>query len=215
MSIEIDRRIPVGVCETQPLMVEGLRSVLAQSSVYRVSSGAPTLEEASRQIFGAPPRIMIIDKSFGMPAVLDWLARIRGRVPTLPVVWGTLMTESEALRLLKCGAKGILRKTAPPATVLACLDGVLSGSTWMEEALFREHHRNSASPAGLTVREQQVLALIEQGLRNKEIAQQLGIRPGTVKIHLKHIFEKTGIRGRYGLAISGLRNREFATALTA
>src|SRR5450759_4765593 len=40
-----------------------------------------------------------------------------------------------------------------------------------------------------------------------DIAARLGIRPGTVKIHLKHIFEKTGIRGRYGLALSGLREK--------
>jgi DNA-binding NarL/FixJ family response regulator len=51
------------------------------------------------------------------------------------------------------------------------------------------------------------MELVEQGLRNKDIASELGIRPGTVKIHLKHIFEKTGIRGRYGLALSGLAAR--------
>jgi len=48
---------------------------------------------------------------------------------------------------------------------------------------------------------------VEQGFKNKEIATELGIRPGTVKIHLKHIFEKTGVRGRYGLALSGLKDR--------
>jgi DNA-binding NarL/FixJ family response regulator len=49
--------------------------------------------------------------------------------------------------------------------------------------------------------------MVEQGFKNKDIALALGIRPGTVKIHLKHIFEKTGIRGRYGLAISSLKDR--------
>ena len=52
-----------------------------------------------------------------------------------------------------------------------------------------------------------MLQLVEQGFKNKEIALELGIRPGTVKIHLKHIFEKTGVRGRYGLALSGLKER--------
>jgi DNA-binding NarL/FixJ family response regulator len=59
----------------------------------------------------------------------------------------------------------------------------------------------------LTERERQVLTLVEQGLKNKEIAADLGIRPGTVKIHLKHIFEKTGVHGRYGLALNGMRQR--------
>jgi two-component system nitrate/nitrite response regulator NarL len=51
------------------------------------------------------------------------------------------------------------------------------------------------------------MELVERGLKNKDIGESLGIRTGTVKIHLKHIFEKTGIRGRYGLAISGLKEK--------
>lgn len=51
------------------------------------------------------------------------------------------------------------------------------------------------------------MELVERGLKNKDIASELGIRIGTVKIHLKHIFEKTGIRGRYGLALSGLKEK--------
>ena len=54
---------------------------------------------------------------------------------------------------------------------------------------------------------EEVLDLVEQGMKNKDIAGQLGIRPGTVKIHLKHIFEKTGIHGRYGLALNGLKEK--------
>ena len=53
---------------------------------------------------------------------------------------------------------------------------------------------------------------MEQGFKNKDIATDLGIRPGTVKIHLKHIFEKTGVRGRYGLALKGLRDRGLISA---
>jgi len=82
----------------------------------------------------------------------------------------------------------------------------------MEDAVFREIGRTDRYPRSeLTAREQQVLELVEQGFKNKEIAQDLGIRPGTVKIHLKHIFEKTGVRGRYGLALNGLKERGVVT----
>lgn len=78
----------------------------------------------------------------------------------------------------------------------------------MEDCVFRDGGRQDRYPRSeLTSREQQVLELVEQGFKNKEIANELGIRPGTVKIHLKHIFEKTGVRGRYGLALTGLRER--------
>ena len=59
------------------------------------------------------------------------------------------------------------------------------------------------SHSALTARERQVFELVEQGLTNKEAAKALRIQPGTVKIHLKHIFEKTGVRGRYSLALAG------------
>ena len=118
------------------------------------------------------------------------------------------MTEAEALRLLQAGARGIVRKTAEIASLLACLRTVASGRSWMEDCVFRDSLRpDRHARSELTPREHQVLELVEQGSKNKEIALELGIRPGTVKIHLKHIFEKTGVRGRYGLAINGLRDK--------
>ena len=68
-------------------------------------------------------------------------------------------------------------------------------------------------PSALTPRETQVMDLVERGFKNKDIGQDLGIRTGTVKIHLKHIFEKTGIRGRYGLALSGLKHKGLLAAV--
>jgi DNA-binding CsgD family transcriptional regulator len=76
-----------------------------------------------------------------------------------------------------------------------------------------EHPPRPLPRSGLTGgREQQVLELVEQGLKNREIARELGIRPGTVKIHLKHIFEKTGVRGRVGLAINGMKEKALDAA---
>jgi len=87
----------------------------------------------------------------------------------------------------------------------------------MEDDLAREAERPvRLAHSPLTTRELQVMELVERGMKNKDIAGELGIRTGTVKIHLKHIFEKTGIRGRYGLALSGLKEKGLLVpALTA
>jgi DNA-binding NarL/FixJ family response regulator len=118
------------------------------------------------------------------------------------------ITESEALRFLQAGARGILRRTAEPETMLKCLLAVTSGSTWMEDGIF-ETADNALEPrrSRLTAREHQIAELVEQGLRNRDIGRTLGIQTGTVKIHLKHIFEKTGVHGRYSLALTGLREK--------
>ena len=210
-------RLPVAVCETQPLTVEGLRSTFAVSHLFTLCDAVTSLEEAARLVITTSPRILILDKALGGPAVLEWVARMTKICPaTSIVIWGSSVSESEALRYLKMGAKAIVRKTADVGTILACLETVGQGSTWMDDSLFGEvmpvarQHR-----LDLTAREQQVLELVEQGLRNKEIARELGIRPGTVKIHMKHIFEKTGVHGRYGLALSGLRERTTPQLMTA
>ena len=141
--------------------------------------------------------------------VLEYLNELKMmKLSPAIVVWVVSVTEPEALRFLQSGAHGIVRKTADLSTLLTCLRTVAGGSGWMEDSVFRDSIRTEHYPRSeLTPREQQVLELVEQGFKNKEIALELGIRPGTVKIHLKHIFEKTGVRGRYGLALSGLKER--------
>jgi two-component system, NarL family, nitrate/nitrite response regulator NarL len=199
----------VVVCDTQPITAEGLRTLLAAAGDLEFLAALNTLEAATQLITARPPDLVIVDKGFGMRIVLDWIhdLKMADAVPAV-IVWGVSMTEAEALRLLQAGAKGIVRKTAVLESVLACLRTVASGRSWMEDCVFRDSGRQERYPRSeLTPREHQVLEMVEQGFKNKEIALELGIRPGTVKIHLKHIFEKTGVRGRYGLAISGLKER--------
>jgi DNA-binding NarL/FixJ family response regulator len=199
----------VVVCDTQPITAEGLRTLLATAGDLEFLAALNTLEAATQLVTARPPDVVIVDKGFGMRIVLDWIHDLKlAEAAPAVTVWGVSMTEAEALRLLQAGAKGIVRKTADMASILSCLRTVASGRSWMEDCVFRDSARQERYPRSeLTPREHQVLEMVEQGFKNKEIALELGIRPGTVKIHLKHIFEKTGVRGRYGLAISGLKER--------
>jgi two-component system nitrate/nitrite response regulator NarL len=199
----------VVVCDTQPISAEGLRTLLAAAGDLEFLASLNSLETATQLVTLKRPDMVIVDKGFGMRIVLDWIhdLKLAAAAPAV-TVWGVSMTEAEALRLLQAGAKGIVRKTADLNSILSCLRAVASGRSWMEDCVFRDTGRSERYPRSeLTPREHQVLEMVEQGFKNKEIALELGIRPGTVKIHLKHIFEKTGVRGRYGLAINGLNER--------
>ena len=211
LDTKVDAKAPktVAVCDTQPVTAEGIRTLLTGNPELRFQQMAESLGAVLDLARRHTPDVIVVDKAFGIQAVLEWLSEIRGVAPnTGVVIWGVSVTEAEALRFLQAGARGILRKTAGVSSVLACLRTVADGRSWMEDAVFRDSARADKYPRSeLTAREQQVLELVEQGFKNKEIALDLGIRPGTVKIHLKHIFEKTGVRGRYGLALSGLKDR--------
>ncbi len=204
--------IGVSVCDTQPATIEGVRNILSSYPDLKFVEGTSSLNRAmeiARENVGG---VLIVDKAFGIQGILEWMA-VSARPSSQGmgiaiVIWGVSITEAEALRFLQAGARGILRKTAAASTILACLRTVAAGRSWMEDCVFRDPARSDRYPRSeLTAREQQVLELVEQGCKNKEIAGELGIRPGTVKIHLKHIFEKTGIRGRYGLALNGWKDR--------
>lgn len=207
------------VCDSQPITAAGVRALLGTLPDFEVLEEAASLAQGRERVRRDQPSLVILDKALGMQAVLEWITdlkltaarRIAAGEPNLApsvVVWGVSMTESEALRFLQAGAKGIIRKTANAKALLSCLRTVAAGRNWMEDSVFREAARQERyQRSELTAREAQVMELVEQGLKNREIARELGIRPGTVKIHLKHIFEKTGVRGRYGLALTGMREK--------
>jgi DNA-binding NarL/FixJ family response regulator len=196
----------VAVCATEPIAIEGLRSLLESAEGLRVVSTETALAGGLDAVKQLRPTILVLDKAFGPRAVMDCPAALRkADCETAIIVWGASFPEAEALRFLQAGAAGVLRKTARLDVLLTCLRTVARGATWMEEVVRDPEHRRAHS--ALTTRELQVMELVERGMKNKDIGESLGIRTGTVKIHLKHIFEKTGIRGRYGLALSGLKEK--------
>jgi DNA-binding NarL/FixJ family response regulator len=176
-----------------------------------VEAATESGSDAAAAVAAVPERIdaIVIDKGLGFAGVMDLLQKLTGSSdPTPVVVWGAAVSEAEALRLLQAGARGILRRTSESGTLLTCLRAVTSGGTWMEDGIFGSTEKLfNPKRSQLTNRESQVVVLVEKGLRNRDIARLLGIQTGTVKIHLKHIFEKTGVRGRYGLAFTGLQNK--------
>ncbi len=199
----------LAVCDTEPIAIEGLRSLLQSSDTLRVVAAETSLVDGMDAVRHLKPSLFLLDKAFGIHAVMNLLKALRENgAGTSAIIWSGSFSGSEALRFLQAGAAGVVRKTAPVQTLMTCIHTVAGGNTWMEEDMLGEMERPIRSGRfPLTVRELQVMELVERGMKNKDIALELGIRTGTVKIHLKHIFEKTGIRGRYGLALSALKEK--------
>jgi DNA-binding NarL/FixJ family response regulator len=206
VSRELNARKLVVACESQPLMMEGLRTLLRDCVDLKFAGGASTIAAGIEIVRAIRPAVVIIDKALGYQAIADWLQALKGS-GTAAVVWGSGIGNAEALRFVQAGVRGVVQKNSELESILACLRAVSEGSNWMADTILQTSPRPARSRSSLTPREAQIVELVEKGMRNKEIATRLGIQTGTVKIHLKHIFEKTGCRGRYGLALSGLREK--------
>lgn len=209
MALSTFERKRVSVCESQPLLIRGLKSLLEDTEDLHLHSQHVGVSEWMVSPSTEHTDVLIVEKGSGADLALDSIARIPSGSPRARVVvWGVSIHEAEALRYLQAGARGIVQKSADLDSVLACIRTVANGGTWMQDSVFGDRlHAIEAPRSELTPREQQVLELVEQGMKNREIALELGISPGTVKIHLKHIFEKTGIHGRHGLALTVLRQK--------
>ncbi len=170
---ENSRKKTVVVCDTQPITAEGLRNLLASSPNLEFLGTVSSLEAAMECVRSKSPDLMILDKGFGMRAVLDWIHELKlSDASPAVTVWGVSMTEAEALRLLQAGARGIVRKTADLGSLMTCLENVAAGRSWMEECVFRESARQDGYPRSeLTPREHQVLGIGGAGL------QEQGDRP--------------------------------------
>src|SRR5436853_6009509 len=120
------------------------------------------------------------------------------------VLWVHTISTELAFQAMGLGVRGILRKTLPTDLLVKCLEKVQEGELWFEKALTDSFL--SAKRIALTQREGQLVSLLSQGLKNKEIATALLISEGTVKVYLSRLFQKLGVKDRFELALYGLKN---------
>ena len=151
------------------------------------------------------PDVLLVDHSAGLKMVFQFVSDVRNTWPKCqPVLWVNDLAEIDCFRALQVGARGVLKKTLPVSAIPECLNAVANGEIWIEGSVEQTapgfERRN---PPRLTPREREIVKQVCAGLKNKEIAGTLSITAGTVKVHLMHIFEKTGVKDRFELAIHG------------
>lgn len=201
-------RLTVFACESQPIVLEGLEKVLAACDDLEYVGGTSQLADALDVLRRRQPNILLIGQGAGLKVVFQFISDVRN-TSTLcqPVLWVNDLAEIDCFRALQLGARGILKKTLAIPALLDCLRAVGRGDVWIEGTLSDQvvGAIDRRSAPRLTPREKEIVHHVCAGLKNKEIAEALQITAGTVKVHLMHIFEKTGVKDRFELAVHGRR----------
>jgi two-component system nitrate/nitrite response regulator NarL len=188
-------------------MIRTALDVLLRDTSYELAGTAGTGEAALAELERLDPEILLLDLQMPGGNGMDVLRQVRARKKAVKVILLTAAIDDHMLleaRALK--VNGMVLKNSDPAYLLECLDSVRHGRTWIDPELteraaeLARAGKRSAHRA-LAPRERQLVDFVRRGLRNREIAEQLGVTEGTVKAYLHAIFEKLGVSSRTELAI--------------
>jgi len=186
-------------------MIAAALDVLLRGSDYELVGRARSGADALTQVQRHKPHLLLLDVNMPDGSGLDVLRQLRGvrRAPAV-ILLTAGMDDTQILTADKLGPDGMVLKTSDPALLLECMDQVRNGEKWVdpeiEERTRQVKERASRAPS-LTPRERELIELVRRGMRNRDIAAQLGVTEGTVKVYLHAIFDKLGVDNRTELAM--------------
>jgi two-component system, NarL family, nitrate/nitrite response regulator NarL len=198
--------ISIFAFESQPITVRGLRAFADEEHEISFAGSAASSTEALDRMRELPSDIVLVDQSAGLRTALQFVSDLRQISPrSNAILWVHEQSEIDGFRAIQMGVRAVLRKTVALDTLLECVRTVAAGNIWMEQSADSDQQSSLRPAPKLTPREREIASCVCKGMRNREIAERLTITPGTVKVHLMHIFEKTGVKDRFELAIHGRR----------
>jgi DNA-binding NarL/FixJ family response regulator len=152
------------------------------------------------------PDIIILAENIVPREIVKTVLRLRACHGSVAIIF--LLEDRDAIRaadLPDLNVEGVLFSSACARSVIDCVESVCHGRKWVDPILLRDlamAERPSRIASVLTSREAEVAYLVSRGLRNKEIARELHLSEGTVKMYLHHIYEKLCLSSRMELALS-------------
>jgi two-component system nitrate/nitrite response regulator NarP len=197
------------LADDHPLVLSGIETVLRETRfevVTTVDNGNAVLESIPQ----VEPEILIMDLRMPGRSGLDVLRTLRQRGDSrLIVILTAHVNDRDLVEALQLGVNGLLLKDSAPGLLLTCLEQLCRGQRWIDKALLERgleltlsgNGGGSGSLTSLTPRENAIARLIAKGMRNKEVASELELTEGTVKVWLHRIYEKLGVNNRTELAL--------------
>lgn len=187
----MNRRNRLLIVDDHPLFVTALRQVLAEISPESEVTVAGSLSAARRTVeTQTRPHMVLLDLNLpDSPGsqTLRQLPEIFGSIPV--VIISSLDDPQRRQQALVAGARAFISKSEKPEKIMAALSDLLTGRTPALQV-------TAPITNDLSTRQQEVMELVAAGKSNKEIARDLGMALGTVKVHLREIFERLGARNR-------------------
>ena len=196
--------ISVALVEDSELMRRNLERLLRRARGIDCVGVCASAEDALAQLPAARPEVVLMDINLPGLSGIDCTARLRQLLPATQIIMLTVYEDTASIfSALKAGAVGYLLKRSLPGEILDAVTTVRNGGAPMTSEIARKIVMTFQSPApaaadasSLTTREQEILEQLSCGKVSKEIADHLGISYHTVRVHLKHIYEKLHVRSR-------------------
>lgn len=205
-----EKKSTILLVDDHPLLRKGLKQLLSFDNELEViaeaSSGVEAIEIADRE----DPDLIILDLNMQGMDGLETLSKLRDNGVTSRIIMLTVSdADEDVLAAISQGADGYLLKDTDPDLLLEQIKQSLTGKMVLSEAvtqvLAAAIRRPTVRPASeldsLTGREVEILHCIAKGMSNKVIARELDISDGTVKVHVKHLLKKLGLRSRVEAAV--------------
>jgi two-component system nitrate/nitrite response regulator NarL len=187
-------------------MIRTAIDVLLRETAFEIVGTAASGEETLQKIEELDPETLLLDLQMPGGSGMEVLRKLAGEEKRPKVVLLTAAIDDSSLLEAKAlKVEGIVLKNSDPAFLLECLECVDRGGSWVDpeigERIAELTHRFKARRPPLAPRERDLVRCVARGLRNREIAKQLGVTEGTVKVYLHAIFDKLEVKSRTELAI--------------
>jgi two-component system nitrate/nitrite response regulator NarL len=196
----------------------GLRALLSAQPHMVVVGEASNGAEALALLEGLTPDIILLDLLLGDESGIDLMPLLHARAPSARVVLLTALRDGAThRRAVRQGAMGLVLKERSLDVVVKAIEKVHEGEVWLDRRLIADvlsAASDGAAPADvelrriatLTDREREVIVLLGEGIKNRQIAERLSISEATVRHHLTSVFSKLQVSDRFELVIFAYRH---------
>jgi len=187
--------ITVHITDDHKMLVEGLSLSINESGIAKVTGTSYSLAECRQALASQLPDVLLLDLNLPDGSGIDYCIELRQKYPKMKILVLTTHDEySVAKRVLDNGACGYILKNALSEEVVAGIEAVMNGETFLCDEIDVLMKKRTDQPIWLTAREQELLRLIVDGYTNQEIADKVFLSVETIKTYRKNLILKLGAK---------------------